>query len=178
MADVPDLSRIGQVRQGPVPVPPGTTVKTGAPLVAMARHVPADGQISFIAPGPIPRSAYLDFEQMIAEIQGAMRHELRRAITKAGFSAPDEESAMDFLETPCQVLGCPRPGRSRIALGMGAPDPIPVEIRCCLDHAEALMAAGEGTPQPFDTLAEAATGLDVEAVRPPPEPPAQPLVLA
>lgn len=143
MADIPDLSRM----QRPQPaaqqrLDPETPIPHSGNLAVMPRHVGADNIVGHYKPGQLPRAAFMDAEQLLAAIQGVVRHENRVSEARRA-GVPFEGAEYDYL-TPCSVAACgrPRSGVQTIGLGEGG-DLIALTINLCEEHAALLSAVGE-----------------------------------
>lgn len=143
MADVPMLG------SKPAPVP--RRLALTANFMVVSRHTDENGIAGYMTEGEkIPRQWYMDGEQFMAELQGALRHELRRALTKAGLKPPDEDQT-DYL-TPCAVPSCDRPQAESVMLGLGEPpDQVGVAVPLCAGHIESVMSRAQpiGGGDPF-----------------------------
>lgn len=162
MGGVPIL-RPGQPQ--PKPPSPDDVMSLSGTLGGLLRHMDENGIAGTFKRGlgHAPREWYMDAEQLLAAIQGLVRHELRAAFRRSGLVMPDEPEGADFL-TPCAATGCKSPGVDAIAVGMGqGPDPVAIVLRLCPPHAEEVMRAGEGEEQQYQVLEQ--------------QPPTAPLVL-
>jgi hypothetical protein len=118
-------------------------VAPGAQLAALPRTLDEKGMVPPYRYGDgLPRTAYMDGEQLMAAIQGIVRHELRAGLTRAGMHVPEGEGA-DYL-TSCVAVGCERPGSepSTLAMGVG-PDALALLLPLCTAHAAILAQTGD-----------------------------------
>jgi hypothetical protein len=128
VADVPILRPGGEK-------PEQRTVAYPAGLSAVPHRIDENGLVGLAPEGvALPRSSYMDGEQLLAAIAGVVRHELVKVIHRE-----------------CAVPGCEGEAVATLTIGLGdEADTLAVNVWLCEEHGEQADQAIGGAPDLTD----------------------------